>query len=201
MVRKEALIELIQARLAGQFAQKHLSKFHTKVVEYAIGRVYNDILLQVYANDPNDIDHYTKQYVGVAVTSDSSSLYDYSDIPENIVMLPDARSGVRMVSTDQGDDLEFVAVTKDEYKYLDGLEVESIDSTVSYAVENDRVVYRGVGDSVTTVRMDLVIPFESYAYSDDIRIPSGQDMMLIERVVNLLMGTTPSDQLNDNNPK
>jgi hypothetical protein len=142
-------------------------------------------------------------YDGVEVVEDSTTGKYYCLFPKPILQLPERGEGVRTISTITGDELEFVPVSEYEYRLMDGMEVEQVEtSTVEYLVRFDRVVFvRNLASTVITngVRMSLVIPFNEYELTDEIPIPSGKGVEFINGVIASLQQIPPVDLSNKNN--
>lgn len=202
MIQKKALIELVRDRLVGEFQAKELGKVGDRKLAYYIGRVYNSALANILARGISDYSDYTKEYQSVAISQDSNTNVYYSTLPANIIIVPKrAGSGVIRVSGMTSESVEFVPMTNNELQTIEGLEVDTIDDVVGYVFKHGRIEYKGMTATIAsgTVKMELVIPFEAYADTDIVQIPTGSDEMIIQGVVNMLAGTPDEDKLNDGN--
>jgi hypothetical protein len=221
MITKIELIELIEHRLQGEARTKNLGKLHRKIIEYNIGRAYNESLRRMMANGYVDLGNFTKEYENVAVSYDTTTRKYYSVLPEKIVAINKPASGIYDIFIQEGtgvndsfsvsstdlftDNLQFVPMDNNRFRIMDGLDINTIDDVIGYTYKNYNVYYNGSTtylsqlSSNAGVRMLLVIPFEQYADTDDINIPFGDEEMLMERVVNFMIGTPDSDNVNNNN--
>jgi hypothetical protein len=200
MIKKIALIELIQDRLAGLLTKDQRKKYPASIIAYYIGRAYSMLLFEIWGSVRSSLDNHTKTYTGVAVQQDGTTEVYYSTLPADILIFPDVNSGVRKIATTTGEGVDFVPETNDNIDLMEGLLCDNLPSEISYTVKNGRVEYKNMDTTISTVRMDLVIPFEAYSREDSVFIPSGQDERLIEIVTNYVMGKPPVDLVNDNNP-
>ena len=166
-----------------------------QILEQAIGRAFNQIMYEVFRQDPSNFDLYAKPYVNVPVVKDPLTDIWYSLFPEQITQLPDHAEGVRRINRMKGKGMEFVPIQKDSIATFAELDVSRVDSTIGYSVGPDRVEYER-NPNTDNVRMDLVIPFEKMDYEDPCYIPSGQDERLIEMVGNFIQGTPPENKIN-----
>lgn len=203
MIQKIKLIELVKHRLEGEAETKNLGKFHPVVIEYNIGQVYNTLLVQVLQQGLSNIDPYTKEYKDVSISQDADTDMYYSTLPDQIVLIP-RRAGNGIVSIrpmNNDGNVEYVPITDGTLRIIEGLEVDLIDDVVGYSFTNGRIEYKGMTESIAAdnVRIKLVIPFESYAETDYVQIPTGSNDTLISMVLNKMLGTPDSDNLNNNN--
>jgi len=202
MIQKKALIELVRGRINGEFQAKQIGKFGDQKLAYYIGQVYNSALVAVFTRNLTDFTSYIKEYQSVAISQDAISEVYYSTLPAPIVMIPrKAGSGVMRISGLTSKTIEFVPMTNGDLQTIEGLEVDDVDDVIGYVFKNGRIEYHGMTTTVAagTVKMELVIPFESYSDTDYVQIPTGSNEMIIQGVVNLLMGTPDVDKLNNGN--
>jgi hypothetical protein len=142
-------------------------------------------------------------------------------LPERIIEVNKPSSGIYDISIQEGtgvdgshsvsstdlftDSLQFVPMDNNRFRIMDGLDINLIDDVIGYTLKNYAVYYNGSTTYLAQlaanagVRMLLVIPFEKYADTDLINIPYGNDEALMERVVNFMIGTPDSDNVNNNN--
>ena len=202
MIQKQALIELVRSRIVGEYSSKDIGKLGDRKLAYFIGRVYNSLLVEALSRNFTNTDMYTKEYTAVDIEQDGTTNIYYSTLPADIISIPRrAGSGVISIDSDTGTSVEFVPMTHGHLQVIDGLEVDTIDDVVGYVVRNGRIEYKGMTATIasSTVTMLLVIPFEAYANTDDITIPTGTDEALIQRVIQLLINTPDADRINDGN--
>jgi hypothetical protein len=208
MIKKIELVELIEHRLGGEARTKNLGKLHRNLLAYYIGRAYNTLLVQSLQKGMTNLDPFIKTYTDVDILFDSGTRSYYSPLPSQIIVVPRlAGNGVVRIENMREDGIVYAPITNNELQAIDGLEVDNVDDVIGYAFKNGRVEYQGIttilGSSSVSVedivRMELIVPFESYADTDYVQIPTGSDELLMEMTINLLQGTPNSDNLNNNN--
>lgn len=205
MIKKIELIELIQHRLEGEARTKNLGKYHKKVLASFIGRAFNSLLIEVFRKNLSNFDSYTKWYTDVDIKYDSTTGIYYSELPAPIIQLPRTGDGILQISDMFDQTIQYVPITNGELQNIEGLDVDIIDEVVGYTFKNGRVEYQGTDYDASQstysdiVRMLLIIPFEEYADTDYVQIPTGSDELLLQTVINLLVGMPDSDNLNNNN--
>jgi hypothetical protein len=200
MITKIQLVEIIQKRLAGQLSEEQAGAFDSQMVAKYIGRAFNTLMWEIFRGGLYNMDNYTKRYSSVTVTYDSTQEIYTSTLPEDIVQLPRIGSGVMKIQTITGTGVNFAPASNQEFDLLDGTEVDLIDSTIRFNVRSQTIEYKNMTSAIASVgvKMDLVIPFDSYDWDDTVMIPAGQDQRLIELVVGFAMGQPIDDQLNNN---
>jgi hypothetical protein len=170
------------------------------VAEY-VGRVYDTMLLENLNRGISNTDPYIKEYQSVDIDQDSNTDIYYSTLPEKIILLSRAGSGVIRITGMKSSTIEFTPMSNNQLINIPGLDVDDIDDVVGYVYKNGRVEYYGMTVAIAagTVRMELVIPFESYGEDDDVPLPVGGDEILVQRVVQMVMGIPDSDRKNNSN--
>lgn len=202
MIVKKAFIELIRERISGEYASKQIGKVGDRKLAYYIGRAYNSALISIYARNLTSYDPYTREYTNVAIDYDSNTEMYYSTLPAKIIILPRrAGNGVMWISGMTSKSVEFVPITNGHLKVMDGLEVDQLDDVIGYVYRNGRIEYWGMTSAIAAddVRMGLVIPFEEYDMEDEVPLPVGADEMIMQSVVQFLLGTPDADKVNDSN--
>jgi len=204
MIEKKALVELIRHRANGELEAKQLGKVSDQMTAYYVGRVYNSMLAEVLAKNFSNTDPYVKEYTGVSISQDGTTNVYYSTLPEKIINIP-RRAGNSVISIRgaQSESIEFAPMKNNMFRIIDGLDVDMVDDVIGYVCkpQNNRVEYQGMTATVAsgTVKMELIVPFETYDDTDEISIPTGMDEVLIRRTVDLIMGIPDADRINDNN--
>lgn len=203
MIQKIKLIELIKHRLEGEAETKNLGKLHPVVIEYNISQAYNFLLVRTLQGRVSNLDPYTKEYNDVAIAQDATTGVYYSELPAPIIPIPRmAGNGIVRISSTGSNELDFVPVTNSQLKVMYNLMVNDVtDDVISYVFKNGRIEYYGMSadEAAETVNLELVVPFEAYDDTDYVSLPTGSSEALIEMVVNFMIGTPDSDNLNNNN--
>jgi hypothetical protein len=79
-----------------------------------------------------------------------------------------------------------------------GIESDLIDDVIKYVRKGNLVEYYNFDPAITEVRMDLVVDFTEWAMDEDIPIPSGQDMNIVNMVTQYLKQDIRPTDLLDN---
>jgi hypothetical protein len=194
---KQNFIDLIDSWLSGSEPTTSHS-IHPEIISYNIGRAFNQIVYETFRQDLSNIDLYRKRYTGVSVEADSETGVHYSTLPESILQLPVTGEGVIIYQTEGRKSLNFVPVKEDAIDVFDCLEVGKVDGTVGFVVTDGKVFYYGMADGITSVSMRLPIPFEKYADTDEVHIPSGKDVQIYTLVCQFLGQQPKANTINDN---
>jgi hypothetical protein len=83
---------------------------------------------------------------------------------------------------------------------LYGGEFDSIDDVIGYSLSGSIITYYNFDPIITAVKMDLVIDFTEWDLSEDVPIPSGQDLEVIN-IIRQMYNLIPVDKLNNQNEK
>jgi hypothetical protein len=198
MVKKQ-LIELIRGRILGGSASvDRLKEADPRRIELAIAAVLNTIFYDAFRNHSSNLDTYSKKYKNVAVILDSTTNIYYSTLPANVVQFPRVSDGIMNINTMKGVDVTFVPLKDDDTEMMYGIESDLIDDVIKYIRKGNIVEYHNFDPTITTVRMDLVVDFTEWDMDEDIPIPSGQDMNIVNMVTQYLkQDIRPTDLLNN----
>ena len=182
------------------------NKYHPVVIEKAITIAFNQGYSDIFDRDPRLLDNYTVTYGGggtpIAIAADANTSILESALPAEYVPFKDKNSGVRSIATVAQSAVKFYPASKREFEILPNTlvgELNANDERAYYTVRKDTIEYYGVPSAVVSagVRMDIVIPFDAYSDGDDVIIPFGKDLQLIQAVIEL-MRTIPQVDLKDN---
>lgn len=202
MITKKAYIELIRDRINGEYESKQLGKLSYNKLNYYIGLAYNSALVAMFTKGLVSYENYTKEYQNVTISQDSNTNIYYSTLPSPIIIVPRrAGSGIMRISGMESNSVEYVPMTNGDFKVIDGLEVDLIDDVVGYIFKNGRIEYYGMTSTLAsgTLKMELIIPFESYDDDDYIPIPTGSEDMIARSIIQMLVGQIDADRLNNGN--
>jgi hypothetical protein len=198
MVKKQ-LIELIRGRIMdGSASIDRLKEADPRRIELAIAAVLNTIFYDAFRNHSSNLDTYSKKYKNVAVTLDSTTNIYYSTLPANVVQFPRVSDGIMHINTMKGVNVTFVPLKDDDTEMMYGIESDLIDDVIKYIRKGNIVEYYNFDLTITAVRMDLVVDFTEWDMDEDIPIPSGQDMNIVNMVTQYLkQDIRPTDLLNN----
>jgi len=197
-MRKDKFIDLVRNRL-GASSVDRLKKADPRTVELAIAAVMNTVFYEAFRKDTSNLDTYTKTYENVAVSQDPDTEIYYSTLPANVVQFPIVGDGVVGINEMKGEDVMFVPLPSSDFEMMYGLEVDLIDDVIKYTRKGNIVEYVNFDSTITAVRMDLVVDFTEWDDDEDVPIPSGQDINIMNKVVEYLLGKPTTDILNNQN--
>lgn len=174
------------------------ARYHDNVIAIAVRNAYEQILYDLYAQNPNNLDAYVVTLSNLAITNADR---DYATLTCSYVKLPGKASGVRSVRTSD-DSIYFMPMTFVEYEMANDFDIFNAGDTVGYAVGQDKVYFHNLPSdweyTSNTVDIDVVKSFEDYASTDEIVIPNGQAKKMDELVMQHLINIPPKNLLNNN---
>lgn len=175
-MRKDQWIELVQKRAGVDF--------QLRTIALHIENAINTVLGQLFARDPQQWDMFSKSYTADVVPGTRP----YALLPESIIQTPDLAKGVRRIYANGSDDLVFVPIPASGHQLFHEVGLDQIDDSVGYEVKADRVRFFNMRYPITSVTMDLVIPFSKWSDSDDFPIPSSTANIITDMAVATVMG-------------
>ena len=163
--------------------------FKDRTIGLHVEKIWDQYTGQIFLQNPNEHNFYTKSYPKVPVVPVShSNTIAYSIFPERIVQINDTRKGCREITLSRSPDLKFVPITMLGRKIYPKLEVGYLDQTIGFEVLTDRVLYDKMPSSVTEVSMRLCIPFSRFQMFDDIPLPAGISSLIIDAAISSMKG-------------
>ncbi len=184
---KEQFIELIKGQLTSADPNPDIhEKYHEKRIELFVSMAFNDIIYQVFANDMDDKDLYLRTYT---VDVEFDTVYDqyFAEIPVQIIQLP-KNLGIHKVSPVK-QNWSFVPINQLSEEVFSELEVGTACQEHSYYYTANKIFfqfYDWKGEKINKVRLDVIIPFEEYADTDQLFIPAGKEEMILETVFSMM---------------
>ena len=181
------------------------AKYHPNVVDAAVERAINQAYSDIMLSRPQELDNYTRAYgdngTTITVSSNSNTNIKYSDLPADYVPLPDLASGVRAIYTATTGGKVFIPMSAQSFDFVThSTHTSNVTDMIGYVVRRDKVEYFNM-DSTTQsagVRMEILLPFRSYADTDDVLLPFSRDLDFLEAVLRI-MGIVPPADLKDDN--
>lgn len=196
---KNKLIELVRANVFGGSATAdRLYLADERRVELDIAAALNTLFFQIFKKEPSNLDRYAKPYLNIAVSYEASTQTYYSILPAKIIQYPTVGDGIWNINTMLGKDVQFVPIRINDTELLFENEFNSLDDVIGYTLSGNRVNYYNFDPIITAVKMDLVVDFTEWASTDDVPIPSGQDMEIIN-IIRQMYNLKPIDRLNNQN--
>lgn len=175
-MRKDQFIESVQ-KIVGM-------RYGDRTVTLHIEQAINTVLGQVFNRDPNQWDMFAKSYEATIVTGTRP----YALLPEAIIQTPDLAKGVRRVYASGSDKLMFMPMPGFGHQLFQEVNLDKVDDAIGYEVKADRIKFYNLRAPITTVTMDLVIPFSKWEDSDDFPIPMGTANMIVDMAAATLSG-------------
>ena len=163
--------------------------FRVRTIALHIEKVWDQYTGQIFLQNPNEHNFYTKIFPDVPVVPVSNTnAIAYSIFPERIVQINDVRKGCREITLSKSPELKFVPVSMLGRKIYPKLEVGYLDKTIGFEVMTDRVLYDKIPSSIQKVTMRLCIPFSRWQMTDDIPMPSGISSLIIDATIASMKG-------------
>ena len=196
---KAQFIELIRLNIfGGSEAVDRLYLADPRRVELDITAAMNTLFFQIFKKDRSNLDRYAKTYKNVAVSYDSSIVTYYSTLPAKVIQFPTVGDGIWNISTMTGQDVTFAPVTISDKELLYNNEFNLLDDVIGYSLSGSQVSYYNHDPLITEVRMELIVDFTEWDLNEDIPIPSGQDLEIIN-IIRQMYQLKPADRLNNQN--
>jgi hypothetical protein len=184
---KRELIDLIRNRL-----DDSPKRIHEEVVSYSLGVAFNSVFFKLFKN--LNLDLHCKAFTyDVAVLDDEY----YITLDQKIVNLPDIPAGIRRISRTSGDRSEFLPISLNSVQAFDDLEIDHLVDKIGYRLEIPKVIFWNFNQDIKSVKVWLVRPFTSYDDDEEIFIPAGMDLELVDQIVKFLTGQPIGDKQND----
>lgn len=196
---KNKIIELVRANVFGGSATAdRLYLADERRVELDIAAALNTLFFQIFKKEPSNLDRYAKTYLNVSVSYEASTQTYYSILPAKVIQYPTVGDGIWNINTMQGRDVQFAPITTNDSELLYGNEFNELDDVIGYTLSGSRVNYYNFDPIITQVKMDLVVDFTEWGRNEDVPIPSGQDMEIIN-IIRHMYNLKPIDRLNNQN--
>lgn len=181
------------------------NRYHPEVIDATIERAFNQAYSDIFMRNPQDLDNYTKSYgadgTAIPVAEDGNTGIDTLTIPADYIPLPDKASGVRGVYTITTGGKLFYPMTATEFDLITrNTHTSNVSAEIGYVVRGGKLEFWNM-DATTLaagVRMEILIPFRTYADTDDVLMPFSRDVDLMQAIFNIL-GIVPPTDLEDDN--
>lgn len=187
-MRKIEIIDLIKK------SPQIKDQFHDATVEYNISLAYEQMLFDATAQGLRNFSLHTKKYNMVEVKKADTGYY--ADLPESIINLPRPLGGLHTVYLSANNKVRFAPVSTGSQEIFQELDVAVATDMIYYTLVNDQVLFTNIDDSIRTVDMELIIPFEKFEDNDTVHIPASRSQTLAQLVTQYLLNQPK--ELNDN---
>lgn len=192
---KRQLIETINRRFQNQW--------HPNMVASYIALAIEKFLYPQLKADPSNYDMFTKDYENQTVSYDEDREIYYITLPSPVIQLMKTGDGVRDIRTTRGKSITFTPVSANQAKVLNDLEVFKIHDRVRYIVRNGRIEFfdKNTIEKIPTVDLSLAIPFNQYDSDDEVVIPAGAGIDIVNVTIQLMQNKPIDDLINDTNER
>lgn len=200
-MKKIELIELLRERTGQSYSPGMLNS--------VLGRAFNQLLYSTFRSKLGSYDSYAKKFENLDVEKHPEGGYYFTKLPANIIQLPLVADGVRNITTQRGTSLLFAPMSEIQNEIQGSLEIDYLpDSSIpigymlSKTKDGEIIRYQdGKISDIEKVNLLLLVPIEDLEMDEDIKIPSGKDVELIDLAIQIITGTPPIDTVNDGNVK
>jgi hypothetical protein len=205
---KENLIDLIYSDVtAGSDNYSLNKKFHKADIEKYVEIAMNTLIVQAYLNserykDFAQLDVFTKAFKNVSVHYDDNRGEYFSILPCSIVALG-KNSGVRLISPMKSQNKPYQNIQNNRIQVYSNIESTKLFKDTCFYLEGDKIYYFNPDEYIENkvpVLMKLIVSFSSYDDFDEVVMPIGSEVNILEIVRNL-MGIRQNkitDDKNDN---
>lgn len=198
-MQKNKIIELIRSNIfGGSETVDRLYLADERRVELDIAAAINTLFFQIFKKDPSNLDRYAKTYLNVAVSYEASTETYYSILPAKVIQYPTVGDGIWDINTMTGRDITFAPIQISDRDMLYENEFDSMDDVIGYTLSGNRVNYHNFDSIITAVKMDLVVDFTEWTSTENVPIPAGQDLEIIN-IIRQMYNMKPVDRLNNQN--
>lgn len=198
-MRKDKFIELVKTSVfSGTATVDRMDVADPRRIELDITAALNTIFFKIFKKDPSNLDRYSKQYLSVPVLYESSTQIYYSILPANVIQFPVVGDGIWNINTMTGRDVTFNPIEMGNQEFLFDSEWKEIDDVIGFSLNGNRVDYFNFDPMITAVKMNLIVAFTEWAIDEDVPIPSGQDLEVLN-IVRQMYNMKPVDKLDNQN--
>ncbi len=204
-MKKVELQELIQDFLTGGDAPSDIKgRYHDEIILNHMETAFNAIVFQTWRE--------AKSYSDYSVLDAWARNYDVSIdgsvaiLPFPPTQLPDNR-GILQVTPDDDLTNPFIYLETNAQGVYAALEVSTVLLKPSFYLEQNptstdntdthQLVLANVPSGVTVLKVKMIVPLSQIDLFDDVVIPSGKEMLIVQAVVGLLQGKPLEDMKND----
>lgn len=206
-MKKNQLIELVKRNLGGGDSPSELrGRYHEREIELYLTLAFNSFLnrnatqkaelASELGRDAWKFDALTKVYT-LDILKDATRNRYYSELPIHVLSISN-NDGIRMVFPTQEEKSAFIPRRQLDTFLMDGLDVNQLSGMIYYSLEGNKLWYSGDIDSCwTSVMAKLVLEFNEFDDEDDINIPDGNDMQIVQMAIQMLQQKAPADIIDD----
>lgn len=202
---KEELIDLVKLNVTGGDAPAELkSRYSPQEIEKYLEMAFDDMVYQTYLDgyktgDFSQVDNYMLSYIFDVQYNDDRDQYFVELIPQPIP-LPDNFS-IRQISLPKDQTLPFAPVDNVSASVWAELEADYVSPVIGYSVEAYLVYFdnkfpRYMAKSKIMVKQ--IVPFSALEDNNSVFVTGGNNMMLVQKVIQMLLGKPQPDAQGSN---
>lgn len=202
-MNKETLIDLARRHVSGGDAPAELkSRFHPNEVDKYLEMVYDDDIFRICTSaikygDYSVLDNYLNTYVFAVQYDSAREQYYITPVPQ-AVSLPN-NLGIRQLSPPKDQTMSFALVDDNSASVWGALEVDYVDSTPGYSPEGSNIYFDDkFPKGLQNVMVKQIVPFSSLKKTDSVFVPGGNNTMMFQKVVSLMLGKPMPDMQGSN---
>ncbi len=208
---KGQFIELIKRNLQGGDAPAELlSRYDPREIELYINMAFDSLINQNPSEKYNyrqelgldnwKYDNLTKVFF-VPILEDTERKKRYSELPAHILNVID-NNGIRMIFPKHEEETIFFPRKATDDFLMSGLDVGQLSGMIYYKLEGKRVYYSGdINCDWKDVAMKLALKFSEFNDEDEVEVPDGTDIQIMQIVLQMMMAKQPMDIVNDGTPQ
>jgi hypothetical protein len=185
------------------------NRFHREQVSAAINEAVNTVFYEVHKANPKAFKKSMERYSTMITSSPDGTVITpryVSELTIDVVDLPTKSGGVLEImnrlsgfNTVLTSTTDFVPVSTMEGEQLYGSESTLPGSIIGFSWSGDRTIeYWGDMSAIDSVFIRVIQQFKSYASTDNVIFPYGQNARILELVREYLGVTPPKDIINNN---
>lgn len=143
--------------------------------ELAIDNLYSDMLSMVIKKS-SDLDFFAKNYNSISILKDSAAKQYYSTLPISVIQLPN-NAGIRLIRG-QNSNHKFIPADNEKIDIYEDMDFNKYYDHTFFLMEGMTKVryinFDYANLNIRYVNMKVIPTFLSYAWTDDIPLPSGK---------------------------
>lgn len=180
---KGEIVELVKIRLGDD------SRLHDNAVALDLNLAWEQALGEITKRNKSVLDFYCVEFEDVAVVKNPRTGEYYSMLPSPIIEGMNISHGVRRINYLKDRSLSFVPGTGLNIDIMRDLDAFHVMDSILFMVKKDRVIYYNMETGISSVKMDLVIPFNEMDEDDEFPLPVGSSQYIVEMVAEFFKGT------------
>ena len=180
---KGELVELVKISLGDD------GRLHDNTVAFDLSLAWEQALGEITKRNKAVLDFYCVEYDDVAVQKNVRTGEYYSMLPVPIIEGMNISHGVRRINYLKDRSLSFVPGTGLNIDLMRDLDAFHVMDDILFMVKKDRIVYYNMPSGISSVKMDLVPPFNAMDEDDEFPLPIGSSQYIVEMVAAFFKGT------------